>query len=288
MRSPTLLQQEAEKCATDVIAELGVTSLPVLPIEIARQKEIAVQPFPSTSPGIAGCLMMNGNNFGIGYANHLNNEGFVNFTVGHELGHYFLPGHVEYLFRDGATAHYSQTAFTSSDPYEKQADAFSANLLMPQGLFLAASRKTGVGLKSVKALANLCKTSLNATAIRYGQLIDDPIAVIVSSGPQVHYAFMSRTLAELPTISPLRPGDELPPSSATARFNRDFENVLRSEEVESTSCLSEWFADAPRHEMNEDVIGLGKYGRTLTVLFTQDEIDSDDEEEIHDRRFKHH
>lgn len=30
--------------------------------------------------------------------------------------------------------------------------------------------------------------------------------------------------------------------------------------------------------MNEDVIGLGKYGRTLTVLFTQEEIESEDDE----------
>ncbi len=273
MRSPKLLQQEAEKCAKDVLEELNIISFPIRPIEIAGRKDINVQPFPSTAPGIAGCLMMIGNNFSIGYANHLNNEGFVNFTVGHELGHYFLPGHVEFLFQDGATTHYSASAFTSSDPNEKQADVFSANLLMPRHLFIPAARKAGVGLKSVKALANLCKTSLNATAIRYGQLAEDPIAIIVSSGSQIHYAFASPVLAELPMIRPLRSGDELPTSSATARFNRDFENVLRSEEVESTSCLSEWFPEAPRHEMNEDVIGLGKYGRTLTILFTQEEIE---------------
>jgi hypothetical protein len=218
---------------------------------------------------------MNGNNFGIGYANHLNNEGFVNFTVGHELGHYFLPGHVEYLFRDGATQHYSPSAFTSTDSYEKQADAFSANLLMPQHLFLPAARKAGGGLKAVKALASLCKTSLNATANRYAQCAEDPIVVIVSSGSEVQYAFMSSAFAEMPAIVPLRRGDELPPSSATARFNGDSENVLRSEEVESTSCLSDWFPDCPHHEMNEDVIGLGKYGRTLTILFTEEEIGID-------------
>lgn len=40
-----------------------------------------------------------GETFGIQYASHIANEGFIRFTVAHELGHYFLPGHAEHLFR---------------------------------------------------------------------------------------------------------------------------------------------------------------------------------------------
>lgn len=97
--------------------------------------------------------------------------------------------------------------------------------------------------------------------------------MIVSSGQEIDYGFVCPTLKEILSASSFRRGDPLPQGSATARFNRDFENVLRSENVESTSCLSEWWEGAPVHEMNEDVIGLGKYGKTLTILFTQEEID---------------
>jgi len=37
------------------------------------------------------------------------------------------------------------------------------------------------------------------------------------------------------------------------------------------------FPSAPDHEVNEDVIGLGKYNKTLTVLFTQEEIEFEEE-----------
>ena len=41
------------------------------------------------------CSCAVGNMFGIAYATHIDNVGFQNFSVGHELGHYFLPGHVD-------------------------------------------------------------------------------------------------------------------------------------------------------------------------------------------------
>ena len=275
--SPKLSQLEAERCANDLLDEMGIASLPILPIEIATRKEILVKPFSADKPGIAGYLMMVGNQFGIGYANHLDNEGFVNFTVGHELGHYHLPGHIDFLFRDGNTTHFSTAAFTSSDPLEKQADAFSAALIMPERLFLCELRRSGVGLKAVKRLASLCKTSLSATAIRYGQLAEDPVAIVVSSGDQVEYSFICPTLQDVIKGAILKRGDPLPVSSATYRFNQDYGNVLRSEEVESIVSLREWFSDIPDYEMNEDVIGLGKYNKTLTILFTEQEIEIDEE-----------
>lgn len=44
--------------------------------------------------------------------------------------------------------------------------------------------------------------------------------------------------------------------------------------------LDEWFDGAPRVEMNEDVVGLGHYGKTLAVLFTDEEIDETDEPDV--------
>jgi len=177
---------------------------------------------------------MSGNQFGIGYANHLDNEGFINFTVGHELGHFYLPGHVDFLFHDGITTHFSASAFTSSEPHEKQADAFSAALLMPERLFISELRKAG--LTAVKRLAQICRTSLTATAIRYGQLAEDPVPIIVSNGHDIEYAFICPTLKDIPGVTALKRGDLLPTGSATFRFNQNCENVLRAKEFEVSKC----------------------------------------------------
>ena len=39
---------------------------------------------------------------------------------------------------------------------------------------------------------------------------------------------------------------------------------------------------APRIKMKEDVVGLGHYGKTLTVLFTNEEVESEDTDEAED------
>ena len=43
--------------------------------------------------------------------------------------------------------------------------------------------------------------------------------------------------------------------------------------------LDEWLDGAPRMEMKEDVVGLGHYGKTLTVLFTDQVVEPGDPEE---------
>jgi len=286
--SPKLSEQEAEWQASEVLRELAIEALPVRPIAIAQQKEILIEPFNAAKPGIHGCLIKHGDQFGIGYANHLDNEGFINFTVGHELGHYFLPGHIDFLFPCGDSTHYSRSPYSCSEPHERQADCFSAALLMPEILFVTAIRKAGKGLSAVRSLAGTCKTSLTSTAIRYSQFTECASAIIVSCGNSVEYSFMSRSFEDISGVVFLGRGDELPLGCPTEKFNRDPQNIVRSDTREAVSYLCDWFPDAPKHEINEDIVGLGKFGKTLTVLFTENEIigDDDDEEEATDQRFR--
>ena len=99
---------EAEREAEGVLARYAFTSLPVCPFAIAEQAEIVVQPKDSAETGVSGFLMRVDDVFGIQYARHIANEGFIRFTVAHELGHFFLPGHASYLFPDGRGLHLSQ------------------------------------------------------------------------------------------------------------------------------------------------------------------------------------
>src|SRR5688500_2361834 len=90
--------QHAEK----LLRDRGITSLPVDPFRIAAAEHITVQEKPDTAPGVSGLLMRVGSSFGIMYATHIKNEGFQRFSVGHELGHYFLPGHIDAVFSSDA------------------------------------------------------------------------------------------------------------------------------------------------------------------------------------------
>ena len=273
-----LREREAERTAELVIKEFELTELPICPFKIAERKGIIVQPKDSSQGGVSGFLMRVGDTFGICHASHIKVEGYIRFTVAHELGHYFLDGHAEHLFPDGNGMHASRSGFISADPYERQADQFATALLMPPQLFKTSLRRAGEGFQAILSLADTFVTSLTATAIRFAKYSDDPVAVIVSSNNKVDYCFMSGALEEVPGLKWLKKGSPIAPDTTTYEFNKDQDNITSCRTAEGWSALDLWFEDAPDIEMKEDVVGLGTYGKTLTVLYTDQAIDVDEEE----------
>ena len=267
---------EAEHEAEKVVASHPFSAFPICPFAIAEKAGIVVQPKDSKEPGVSGFLMRVGDTFGIQYATHIANEGFIRFTIAHELGHYFLPGHPEKLFSDGKILHHSRSGYVSGDPLERQADHFASSLLMPQKLFTTEVNRGGKGFEAIERLADVCKTSITATAIRFVKFTDDPVAVVVSTGDRVDFCFISDRIRDLRGLSWIKKGDPVPSNSTTASFNDDPDNVIDAATDEGTSFLDEWFDGAPQIEMNEDVVGLGSYGKTLTVLFTDEDLEDED------------
>ncbi len=287
--SPDIASHAAEAC----LKEFEITSLPVRPIQIAEEKlDIQVMAKPASSKGVSGMLIRNGNDFGIAYATHITSKGFQNFSVGHEIGHYRLDGHIDQLFASGQSIHQSHAGFLSKDPYEKEADFFSAALLMPETLFKKELRTSEVGLDAIMALADTCETSLVATAIRYAQLTDYASAIVISTGQRIDYCFMSDSLKSISGLEWIRSGDLLPGASASERFNADADNVATGRRVDDVVAFSDWFGKSIDVELSEEVKGLGSYGKTLTVLTTpndlaQDEIDEDEElEDSYNPKFR--
>lgn len=271
IRSAEILQ-----CARQVVRDHGYTALAVDPKEIARRKDILIQPFRPKSPGISGVLMMAGGVFSIGYSTAIGNTGFENFTVAHELGHYFLDGHGEAILNGGA--HYSKSGYMSNDVHEKEADLFASELLMPEFLMRPAINKGGCGFAVIQRLAEEGQTSIVATAIRYAKLADDPVAVILSEGQEVQWCFMSDCLQECRGLTWPAKKSQVPPQSPTSAFNRNASKIESGERVEDFTSLRTWFGGGPDVELQEDVVGLGHYGKTLTVLFTQTALEEDDED----------
>jgi hypothetical protein len=256
---------KAEACAADVLKQHNITKLPIDPFRIADAKDIVHQENPSLDAGVSGCLMRVGDQFGIMYSTRFPSNGFRRFTVGHELGHYFLEGHPEHLFKDGCTLHTSTSGFVSDDRYEQEADAFAASLLMPKPLFHDAAATVGNGLDAVIALATLCEMSLTSTAIRYARLIAEPVAIVLSMNRKVLFSIMSPMLRTQRNLTWLKKGNGIPSSTLTFQFAGDSSNIQYARTASGYSTLEDWF-DGSDTEVREEVMGLGEYGRTLTVL----------------------
>jgi Zn-dependent peptidase ImmA (M78 family) len=272
----------AEGTAALVLRDLKITKLKVDPTTIAERRDIVVQAKPDLHDGVSGMLVMVRDLFGIMYATKVKSRGFQNFSIAHELGHYFIDGHYDALMTTGA--HVSRAGFASVDPYEQEADFFAAALLMPEVPFRQETSKHPAGLAVIRHLADTCETSLTATAIRYAGLTRDAVAVIISTGPAIDYCFLSDSMKEAKGLSWLHKGSTIPSESMTATFNIDRDNVRCGREDKGNGLLNDWMGGIRQYHVYEEVIGLGEYGRTLTVLSCRqlsqaEDPDIDDEEE---------
>jgi hypothetical protein len=237
---------------------------------------------PDTAEGVSGMLVKAGDEFGIMYATNIPSIGFQKFSVAHEIGHYCISGHVDALLSSGV--HYSQAGFRSFDPFEQEADYFAAALLMPELPFKKAIDDYPAGMEGIEALRQACETSLTATAIRYSGLTRDGIAVIASRGGAVDWCFMSDGLKDAKGLKWLRKGTPVPAGTVTEAFNARPDNVRLGQKASGDGDLRDWMDTNRGYRVIEEVVGLGQYGRTLTVLTctsltTRLEVAEDDDDE---------
>lgn len=279
----------AKQKAEALLRDEGLTSLPIDPTTIAARRDIEVRAKPDSADGVSGMLLRHGSNFGILYATHVPSEGFQRFSIGHELGHFFLDGHIDHVL-PGDGEHSSRAGFISSDPFELEADNFASGLLMPSSPFKRAMARHDAGLELVESLAGLCRTSLPATGIRYAELAEDAVAVIVSTGPAIDYCCLSDTMKSLPRLDFLRNGSPIPGGTATEYFNRDPKRIRDGDRDERELNIRDWLGGDRSMRATEQVVGLGRYGKTLTVLTcpdlveeTYDDDEGDDEERLERR-----
>lgn len=271
----------ARRCGEQKATEFGFTSFPIDPFEIAEKVEIHVEAKPPDMDGVSGGIIFSGEEVGIFYSTSIVSEGFQRFTVGHELGHYFLEGHPAEILK-AAPIHISRAGFTEGgSSIEIEADHFASGLLLPTRLVTQVLRNGQIGLVGMSELSDLSKCSLTACAIRAAECSPYPMAVVVSKGEHICYGFLSEGFKRLGHMTFPRRGAELP-QSATLEFNADPQNVLMGRSVCQQTSLAHWFGGPAGCDLDEEVVGLGSYGFTLSVFSSEempDDSDGDDEEE---------
>lgn len=147
---------------TDLLRQHWDGTLPVNVIDIAEKLGIKVTGEFGMTDNASGCIERHPNgSFEITY-DITEAQVRQRFTIAHEIGHYAL-GHLNEqhrCFRDHPTNFMSN----AQSAQERQANAFAAELLMPESIVTYAIQKKGV--TKVTELANVFNVSQAAMSYR--------------------------------------------------------------------------------------------------------------------------
>jgi Zn-dependent peptidase ImmA (M78 family) len=112
----------------------------------------------------------------------------LRFIRAHELGHLRLHRLLRPFFHCDTQAFLERNKQGS---HESEANAFAAELLMPEHLFLPLIRAEPFSVELLQKTARRFQTSLSVTAYRYAELGVEPLAFFFSQNGQIEWAHRS-------------------------------------------------------------------------------------------------
>lgn len=136
--------------------------------------------------------------------------GRINFTLAHELGHYFCHRKLQDEFRcsQGDLLDYEGAA---SRKMEKEANVFASYLLMPATDFRQQIGDQTITLKLLGEVADHYETSFTATALKWLELTDEAAILVVARDGFVCWSYPSKLASNRRAW--LAPGTPVPESA---------------------------------------------------------------------------
>ena len=272
--NPTL---EAAESARQLLRELNIQGIPIQPREIAEQLQIVVWEREMESQ-YDGCLMRVGDTWGILLNNLIQSQSRKNFTIAHELGHYYLEsGQISATDHKDTVAEFvpqhrcqreDLRGFDSHRLEEQRANQFAVELLMPSPIFRAdAADLPEIGLPAIDALAAKYLTSLTSTAIRYTRLSSHVCAIVLSEGGQIKYFAYSDRFRQNSDCY-LAKGNPLHPDSVAALFSKA--SLPKVKERQGKVPLSHWCSTQSDQPLVEQSRRLPRMNQVLSFLWLPD------------------
>lgn len=258
-------ERELASRAEEVLKALDMWSVPVDPLAIIEQEGIELAP-GDYGDGFDGRIryLSEVQTFALAYQiqGRGRPRGRVNFTLAHELGHYYL--HRDYLL--SGRSHGSKSDFRSANEMEQEADEFAAALLIPLELFRTEVKKYRQHVCVLKELCDLAENRLGAsitsTVRRYCQADIEPCLAVFSRDGIVQWACCSEDMRRL-NMGFVPFGQSLPRGSRSAK---SFEKLVADGLIEGEVDAAEWFERPYRGRLWEESIMLGAGGISLTYL----------------------
>jgi hypothetical protein len=253
---------DSHNCSSVPVDLLGITKgesrikLELLPQTSSRFGRIEYYPRPGY--------------FAIFCSESISYDSVARFSLGHELGHYFLEAHREHLYK--GDFHCSKSGFICESGTEREADEFSARLMIP-AMYMKQliQKKPKLALNDLKNVANDCQTSLTCAAFRYVECDIEPCAIIVSEDKKVKFYRASKT-AENKGFKWLGQ-KSIPEKSPTMQA---FIPENKTKICSSGGITTEWFSRRPQEaSLFEEAFALGNTGLVLTMLYFEFEEKDD-------------
>jgi hypothetical protein len=259
------------KALAETVADLHFPDRRVEPEELLRTKRITFN-YGRYGDAFDGMLECESGAFHV-YCNldRVTHRGSprARFTLGHELGHYFIDEHRRALKAGRVDAHPSSCDFESKLRAEREADLFATNLLMPEARFRKMAKRAPSGIAGVIDLAEVFGTSITSAAIRYVKTDLFPCAVIKWNPERYAWRWISQQMYDDGLGGTLSSIEDIPRGSATERALSG-NPAPREGYFQSGGTASFW---VPRKLLRagdpilvEEAVPLGRFG-ALTLLY---------------------
>jgi len=268
-------EREAEIAElAEVIAEEYFPRDRIEPLRIAEAKGITWS-FGSYEKAFDGLLEWKSGRFHI-YCNldrvETADSPRARFTVGHELGHFFIDEHRNALREGRAPSHPSFCEYESKNLAEQEADLFASNLLLPTLRFTTQAKRVATGIPGILTLARSFGTSVTSTAVRYASLGIKPCAVIKWSALGFGWKWLPEGTRKAGLRKTIEKTSDIPPGSATARALAK-ESLPPAGYFQNGTTAGFWFPFVFKGSFRDEIlieqaIPLGRFG-VLTFLYPE-------------------
>ena len=216
--------------------------------------EIIVAPLDGATAQLA---VRNGESARILLSDRLTNPAIRRLTIGHELGHYVLK-HPSRPPSELCDATWRGHPPGDSRDLEAEANAFSAEILMPANLALPMCDVDVASLEPAIRIAHRFGMSLHASAIRFTELTPQPCAAVLSERGIVRWIAPSATFNGTILV-----GRSLDGRSAAGRYFETGELLSRMMSVPAPAWLETFAEDT----IMEHSITCPETGSVLTMLW---------------------
>ncbi len=260
--------QRARAEARRLLHEAGVTTPAHIDVETIARAQGAELVYGLLRGATARVMRIGAKGLArIRVSDRITHPGVQRFSIAHELGHLVL-GHELPTVADSVdpatvVARACERKRRNGIDPEAEANAFAAELLMPERLTRRRCEVSPVCLAPVRGIAQDFRTSLSASAIRFAELTSERCAAIYSERGAVSWAVPSPTFA-----TTIARGARLDRASVAHDYFRTGAIDDRPQAVPAEA----WIDDSSDVEIVEHSAALPDLGAVITLLWVPESV----------------
>lgn len=235
------------------------------PFEIA--KRLGVPVYNEDLDEIDGCLLKKADNKRILINKNILHLNRQRFTLAHELGHLQIKSHTEKMYRCSAS---DIQRYRGVKLIENEANDFASELLLPEADVQSIVRKRRLSMDLVKDISEDYGISLTATALKIIKVCPDRGAVVLSENGQIKWSFESKSFGYEVRKTKLH----------EYTYAYDYFNKSSLPDSPQRVLAYAWLGNARDRNQTllEESIAIYSLGMVLTLIYTEDSEELEDEE----------